>query len=487
MPTRAKTILVEIAERVFLPIYRHLLKTSIPIFIHFLWGGRDSGKSHFIAQALVKKCLTAKKFRCLLIKKTHNSIKEAQWQTIKDIVDEWGLSALFTFRVAPLEIECINGNKFIARGCDDPQNIKSTKDPTDAWIEEGNQLDYEEFLTIVTTLRSNQVEPQIWFSFNPECKGRYQDFWLYKMYFQKYYEQGISTFTDTARLQVNVNGQIEEVAISYSSTHTTYHDNQYCSPLRRAFLEQLKQTAPYYYTVYTQGKWGTRQVESPFCFAYSRAKHVSKVIRQPAQKIILSFDFNRNPITCFVAQLLPGFKVRGLEQIKLKNSDIYSLCRYIKVRYPNALFEVTGDATGSNSTAMVKDNLNFYRIIKNELNLGPGQFKVPRKNPDIEDNQVLVNAVLQMVDCQFDEEGCAGLLFDFENVETLPDGAIDKRDRKNPAMQADALDCFRYFCNVYLPHIIISPIKKANGRSNELPERTGMPENFRPKQYKVIQ
>lgn len=455
----AKMILVEISKKVFLKAYRHIL-ISTGVFIHFIWGGRDSGKSHFIAQALIRKCLSAKKFRCLLIKKTQNSIKEAQWQTLKDVVDAWGLQNLFTFKTSPLEIECINGNKFLARGADDPENIKSTKDPTDAWIEEGNQLTHDDFITIVSTLRSNDADPQIWFSFNPECTGRYEDFWLYKQYFLKYYEQGVMNFTDTSYMQVSVAGELIDVPITYSSTHTTYPDNPYCSLLRRAFLEQLKTTKPYYYSVYTLGLWGTRQVDDPFAFAFDRDRHTGKIQRDIRHSVILSFDFNRNPITCFVAQLLPGFKVRGLEQIKLGNSNIYALCDYIKKHYPRALYIVTGDATGSNSTAMVKDNLNYYRIIKTQLNLGPTQFKVPKKNPGLEENQVLVNAVLQNLDCLFDKDKCTALLFDFENVETLPTGGIDKRNRSNPAMQADALDCFRYFCNVFLSHLITEPLKK---------------------------
>ncbi|MES2040492.1 MAG: hypothetical protein V4495_21950, partial [Pseudomonadota bacterium] len=38
--------------------------------INFLWGGRDSGKSHYIAQRLIRKCLKARFFRCIMVKKT---------------------------------------------------------------------------------------------------------------------------------------------------------------------------------------------------------------------------------------------------------------------------------------------------------------------------------------------------------------------------------------------------------------------------------
>src|SRR5687767_14071997 len=146
---------VQIPTNVYLPCYRHLLHAQADI--HFLWGGRDSGKSHYIAQRLIRKCLKAKHFRCIMVKKTGNSIQASQWQTIKDLVTEWGLSSLFVFKTSPLSIECINGNTFLARGCDDPANLKSIKDPTDVWYEELNQLDLYDFITITSTLRSNNV------------------------------------------------------------------------------------------------------------------------------------------------------------------------------------------------------------------------------------------------------------------------------------------------------------------------------------------
>lgn len=453
---------VIIPDKVFLPCYRHLLNN--PADIHFLWGGRDSGKSHFIAQALVKKCMAAEQFRCILVKETYESIKDSQWQTIKDVVEDWGLEDLFAFKVSPLEIDCINGNKFIARGCDKPGKLKSIKDPTDGWIEEGNQISEEDFVVISTTLRSNKVKTQIWCSLNPEAIGNYEDFWMYKQYFKDNYERGIYTFTDTTEWTITTDSQHEntKIPITYTSTHTVYHHNKYCSAQRRALLEKLATTNPYYYQVFTLGKWGNKLNDNPFAFAFSREKHLGTVVRTQGIPLIASFDFNRNPITCLVAQILPGDKVRGIEQIKLPNSDIYKLCDYLLLHYPGSLWIITGDASGANSSALVQDNLNYYTVIRQRMNLAPGQFKVPRVNPSIEENQVLVNAVLAICDCLFDRTWCGPLTFDFENVRMLPTGGIDKSDRKNPMMQADALDCFRYLCNAFLKHILrlIPPPKK---------------------------
>ena len=435
---------VIIPKKAFLPAYHHLLNSEADI--NFLWGGRDSGKSHFIAQKLIHDCLALPYFRCLLIKKTDNSIKESQWQTIKDVVDQWDLSHLFHFRTSPLSIECVNGNRFIARGCEDPQKLKSIKDPSHAWYEEGNQLDLSDFITVTTTLRSNRTKIQQWFSFNPECEGDYEEYWLYKTFFQG---KGL-TFNSEWALELPDG---EKIAYQYTSTHTTYHENKWCRPERKIFLEQLAQISPYYYQVYTLGKWGRRENDSPFAYAFSREKHLAPTKYNPQYELIASFDFNKNPICSGVYQIINGV-LYGIKCFKLPNSDIYQLCDVMNERYPNALWIVTGDATGRNTSALVQDNINYYKIIKQKLRLSDGQIKVPTINPPVKENQVLVNAVLSQVNCKFDPVECRPLIFDFENVKVLPDGSIEKADRNNPTQQADSLDHFRYLCNRFFKHIL---------------------------------
>jgi phage terminase large subunit len=98
-----------------------------------LYGGRGSSKSDFIAKYLIYRCLSDSYFRCVLVRNTYETIKESQYATIKDTIDDLGLSELFQFKLQPLEIICQNGNRFIARGCDDTTKLKSIKDPSMVW------------------------------------------------------------------------------------------------------------------------------------------------------------------------------------------------------------------------------------------------------------------------------------------------------------------------------------------------------------------
>lgn len=455
-----RVIDINVPKRAFLPCYQKLIYSKADI--NFLWGGRDSGKSRHIAQQLILCCLRSKYFRCVLVRKIFNTIKESQWQLLKDVVEEWGLQDFFTFTQSPLEIRCSNGNKFICRGMDDPGRLKSVSNPSHCWAEEMNQLDKDDFIVIMTSLRYNQGQVEVWCSFNPECDGDYEEFWLYKTFFANGEYNFNSTWTidmpaapiysyteeDGPGGKVTGYSTASQQSFTYTSTHTTYHHNKFCKPTRAAFLEHLAVLDPYYYQVYTLGKWGKRSITDPFCYCYSKEKHVKPVTISRAHELILSFDFNVNPITCGVYQHYNNW-IYGIRSIKLENSDIYKLCEFIAVNYPGYMYLVTGDATGRNTTALVQDGINYYTVIKSKLNLSSNQIKTPSINPKIEENRMLVNSAFHDANIALDPVGCKELIFDCEYVSVDAVGKIEKGDRANPKKRADHLDHFRYYLNTF--------------------------------------
>ncbi|HWB64871.1 MAG TPA: hypothetical protein VG603_15245, partial [Chitinophagales bacterium] len=192
---------------------------------------------------------------------------------------------------------------------------------------------------------------------------------------------------------------------------------------------------------------------SKFCYSFDEEKHVSKCNIDLRYPVYLSFDFNRNPICCSVIQHYNN-AIYVTHCIKLENSNIYALCKLIKTKFPHAIFIITGDATGKGSSAMVKDNLNYYRIIMAELAVGLNRLKVPGINPPLEDNQVLVNGILEHYKVLIDPDNAQALIFDCKFVEMGADGKIKKGDRNDPTQQADALDTFRYWCNTFMPRFV---------------------------------
>ena len=438
---------VRIKKSVFLPVFQHLLESTADI--DFLWGGRDGGKSRYVAAKLVCDCLQLPYFRYVLIRKVAETVKDSQVQMIREVIEAWGMESLFEFRLSPMEIRCINGNKFLARGCDNPQKLRSITNPSGAWVEEGNQLNMADFITIGTTLRASEVKTKQYYTFNPETDGDYKKHWLWP-YMAENVSKGIFTFNGQREIKLP-SGQ--SYVMKYTSTHCTYLDNPYCSPERQARLEELNSIDPYYYRVFTLGLFGNKKNERPFVLSYSPEKHNGFPELDRDEIVYVSFDFNKNPMCCTVVQHYDGL-VRVLRTIKIPNSDIYELCEYVAALYSGCHIQVTGDASGKNRSALMRDNLNYYSVIMEVLGLNAMHLDVPESNPPLEKNRMLVNAVLATYPVIIHTDDAAHLIYDFLSVRCRADGSLEKGNRDDPDQQADALDTWRYFCNTYMkPYI----------------------------------
>jgi len=233
----------------------------------------------------------------------------------------------------------------------------------------------------------------------------------------------------------------------------TADDAMQAGILKKQEIEDAERTLPkgvfleLYYGIPNQNS------SNKFCFAFDEKKHVARCAINYRFPVYLSFDFNRNPICCSVLQHYAE-TIYVTHCIKLQNSNIYNLCKVIKTKFSGAHFIVTGDASGKAGTAMVRDNLNYYHIIAKELGLSINQFKVPPANPPMEENQVLVNGILEHYPVKIDSDNAQSLIFDMKFVEINSEGKIIKHDRNNPTQQADALDTFRYWCNVFMQNFL---------------------------------
>lgn len=438
---------VEINKDVYLDCYHHILDDT-DYDIEFIWGGRDSGKSKFVAQYLTEECMSNDYFRCLLIKETHESIKDAQWQMIKDNAEQWGCDSLFKFKTSPLSINCVNGNTFATRGMDKPAKLRSFTNPSHAWVEEGNQISEVGFITLITGLRNEFGKVKLIITFNPESTvADFNEFWLFKMFFVNHYPNRLS-FSDTFKIKIFVDGKEEWVSLKYRSTHVTYHDNPFVSAQRKAFHESLQDTNPFWYRVFTLGLWGNQENDSPWAFAFKRQKHVGSCKLDRKHTVYLSWDFNRNPMACSVIQHIDN-EIRVLETIKMPKAGIDAMCEYINTNYPGCLFIVTGDYSGMTESSLYKEQVTHYKLIKHYLKLTDNQIIV-KSNPRLEKNATHVNTILAFYNVTIDGVNAKHLIFDMENCKKAADGTIIKVNRKDPAQQADALDTFRYFCNIFM-------------------------------------
>lgn len=415
-----------------------------------LYGSRGSSKSNFAAKKKIYQCLTFPYFRDILIRNTYATIKDSQFQTIKDIIYEWGLEALFTFKENPLEIRCINGNVFYARGCDDVDKIKSIKDPTGAWYEEATDITKEDFITITTSIRTSKAPYlQEIMTFNPECDGDYQDFWIYKTFLEP-----LGGYDGTGTLSVTMRDGTELVT-PYTVHHSTYHHNKWITPQFIAQIEQLKDIDPYYYDVYALGIWGRRKNRNPFFSAFDRTIHISDAPQYDKNKrLYISIDFNLNPFSVSLYHMWrdgQGEHLHCFDEIEIFGGSIPKLAELLNDKYfyslPNCY--ITGDSMGNRGDISQMDNASLYtQLVRLLKGVNLSQLYTP-PNPTHENSRADCNYFLTYFPDFKVHPNCKGMIRDLQNMQVDIFGSIIKRNRKDVNQLADFGDNFRYMVNTF--------------------------------------
>lgn len=423
----------------FPPLDTMINETFKPLFYNedrylILWGGRGSSKSVFAAKKLIYRCLSDNYFRFILIRNVYEDIKDSSYQTIKDCIDEMGLQSLFKFTVNPLAITCINGNKFIARGCDKTTKLKSIKDPTGAWYEEDIPSE-NDFITITTSIRTTKAPYlQEIFTINPEVEGNYEDHWFFNRYFKEQYPHELS-FRNTSKIPLGD----RMIELSYTSHHSTYKDNRWLGDGFKAFLENMRITNPYYYTIYCLGHWGNRITGGQFYKAFSRPRHVKSLKYNPSIPLHVSFDFNVNPhMTCTIYQLYNKM-VYQVGEICLKSpkNTTKDTCReWINMyRAHNAGLFIYGDPAGKQEDTRSEKGWNDFKIIEQELKEYRPSMRLLTKAPAVMKRGEFATAIMEQnyggVSFYIDEK-CTHSINDFTYLKEASDGTKHKEKYKDP-------------------------------------------------------
>lgn len=204
------------------------------------------------------------------------------------------------------------------------------------------------------------------------------------------------------------------------------------------------------YTFDTQYQQNPRAInEKRWLFAFDRHKHVGHVEYDRRYPLVMSFDFNRNPMTCSLFQNIRG-QIRCVDCIRLEDATTRMVCAEIYRRYGDAQYIVTGDCAGSNLTTM--SLLNNYDEIKAYFGLAKSAMQYSNTNPRLAESRLFMNSCFEKFNIIYDADRCKPAIFDFENVLSDDTGHPIKDNRNNAAQQADFLDNTRYYFHTFYKH-----------------------------------
>jgi phage terminase large subunit len=129
-------------------------------------GGRGSGKSHHLAEALVEKAVLQPGLRWVCIREVQKSLAQSAKLLIEDKIQTLGVGK--KFRVLDKGIETPGGGMFIFQGMQNhtADTIKSLEGFDGAWVEEAQNFSARSLKLLRPTIRKPKSE--LWFSWNPE-------------------------------------------------------------------------------------------------------------------------------------------------------------------------------------------------------------------------------------------------------------------------------------------------------------------------------
>lgn len=142
-------------------VFKPLLSSARYLGAH---GGRGSGKSHFFADSVIRRCLQ-RKTDVVCVREVQKSLNQSVKKLLELKIVERGLESQFDMQAS--KIIAPYGGTIIFQGMQDhtADSIKSLEGYDIAWVEEAQSLSQRSLELLRPTIRKEGS--QLWFSWNP--------------------------------------------------------------------------------------------------------------------------------------------------------------------------------------------------------------------------------------------------------------------------------------------------------------------------------
>lgn len=411
-------ISVDFDEDLFNTAYMPYLNTVNPYELYY--GGAGSGKSHFVAQKCLIKCMRNQYYRLVFCRKWAKHVRGSQWQLFKDLITEYKLGDLFELREGTMDIVCINGNKMLSFGLDDHEKVKSIQRPSDIWAEELTDFDKQDFDTLDMRLRASEgFTTQFIGSFNPVS----EDHWI----------------------KTDLYDKRDELELMF--LRTTYLDNRFID--RDAFEAKLNRQSLHNQKIYKFGEWGRVRTGMEYYPDFDDMKHTGKVPYDPKLALHITFDFNRRPymtlLICQIVLVEKSYELRIVDEICLGHprSKTKYVCEDFMKKYRTHQSGVFyyGDATAEKeNTLTVGEIRHDYDVVVAELKgkLHNASNRTRRSNPPVLIRKDFITDMLrELVPIKLlIDSHCKHTIDDFMYLKEGPDGRKLKQKVEEPITEA---------------------------------------------------
>lgn len=405
-----------------------------------LYGGSaGGGKSILGCTWQIFQRLAIPGSRGVIIRQVRKDIYATVMNTFSLVAQSMGAGSSWTYQVNEQkdEIRFSNGSTIYLRDGaykpSDPLYDRLKLEVTDAWIEEGTQVDERAYIAIRPRIRYMVKNcPKLLITSNPgEC-------WV-KWRFVKTKEGKYIGQTEDRKF----------VEALVSDNPDSRFVVQYTETLM--MLDEVTKQMMLF------GNWDVSLNDNPFFYSYNHYREDIYHVHNQFP-LDISFDFNKSPTTAVIGQHLPDKKQWHIFDVITADTHTYpglspiqSVCRIIKEKYyhiPKNLYRVTGDASGKAGSADRANAASFYTSIQQELAIAKGQIQVRSRNLPHPANREQINHILHNIE-EIHVYSSANRLHT-EIMASYPDddGTLNKAKDKHGLHTVDA---WRYLMDFWFP------------------------------------
>ena len=202
------------------------------------YGGRRSGKSHDVCQAICLTIMQEPGHFVVAIRKVGATLKDSVFSEYADFFRRNGIKV--AINKTDKEIGLPNGSRIRCFGLDDAEKLKSLKGATIIHFEEANEISENDFDSVDAGLSPNNYPARIFMTFNPIPQIPGSMHWLQRRFLQVPHE------LSRAVIDKKTNALI---------LRTWYKDNAFCPEASRKVLEGYKETNPEKYKLWALGEF----------------------------------------------------------------------------------------------------------------------------------------------------------------------------------------------------------------------------------------
>jgi phage terminase large subunit len=243
-----------------------------------IYGGRRSGKSHDVAQAICLTALSEPRHFIPVIRKVGSTIKDSIFAEYLDFFIRNQIPV--QVNKTDKEITLPNGSRIRGFGLDDSEKLKSLKGATIIHIEEANEITESDFDSLDAGLSPNEYPGRIFLTHNPVPQIPGSLHWIQARFLQNDHKLSKAKVFDTPTGRALV-------------LRTWYKDNAFCPEATKKVLEGYRLTNPEKYKLWALGEF--TKLEGVVFSRWDIVKEVPPEVLPESIGVGLDFGFGGDP------------------------------------------------------------------------------------------------------------------------------------------------------------------------------------------------